>query len=668
MPNVRNSPSLGRPPVEPEVMSGTGTKSGASGAHRVGTYSGPATLPSASSGKGSKEPSQIPAQKGTEPNRPGQGATVGDFEQSDEGDGGEEDESDGSESEAEDRPPVVSSVRRPTGALDKKKRRVTMLVQDFAGDEDGSVAYPRLRFKDGYNNYPSSRRVSALRAEHAVSDTQLMFRNDKDGNPTSTILIYTYEGDDSFYDEDDNVIDIVEDKDKLVESVANHPEAWFTAISKYLDATDSLREDARIFNEREQDHVREIEELREATQACERNHSNLGQRVLDSESTIAKAREMVARLRTERSDARQDNKSKAAKIKEQQQTIALLQEALNEAQRSKKKFKKQVRSDFDPSDDSSSDESANEGEHKIKRESRGAAGAYSKSDTPFAALTPTTADPNAHNPRYPDISDYHGKPSEDLEQWTAAADTKFARSWANFPTEWSKIEYLRDHCKDTAYSVVKLRALRRSENPYHTAEQLINDLELNFGMSNEDRKAAALQKLTSGDCKQKQNEGASEWLARYNLTATEAQLDQATRRFYALQNLNSSYKTSATQNARTGESWSEFCARLRQLEKDIAAAYGNGNTNGYNSKDKKKDGKSDKGGKSSRDNNYHRPKEQFKIIMEKKLCARCLKPGHMPSSPEAPCRDKKMATWDKALEIHIADTDSQQDGGVALKE
>ena len=668
MPNVRNSPSLSRPPVEAEVMSGTGTKSGSSGAHRVGTYSGPATLPSASSGQGSKEPPQIAAHKGTESNRLGQRATVNDFEQSDGEDRVEEDESDDSESEAEGRPPVVSSVRHPTGTLDKKKRRVTMLVQDPAGDEDGSVAYPRLRFQDGHNNYPSSRRVSALRAEYAVSDTQLMFRNDKDGNPTSTIIIYTYEGDDSFYDDDDKVIDIVEDKDKLVESVDNHPEAWFTAISKYIDVTDSLREDAKIFYDREEDYVKEIEELREATQACERNHSDLGQRVLDSESTIAKAREMVSRLRTERSDARRDNKSKTAKIKEQERTIALLQEALNEAQRSKKKSKKHLRSDFDPSDDSSSDDSANEGEHKIKRESRGVAGAYSQSGTPFAAFTPATADPNAHNPRYPDISDYHGKASEDLEQWTAAADTKFTRSWANFPTEWSKIEYLRDHCKDTAYSVVKLRALRRSENPYLTAEQLINDLELNFGMSNEDRKAAALQKLTSGDCKQKQNEGASEWLARYNLTATEAQLDQATRRFYALQNLNSSYKTSATQNARTGESWSEFCARLRQLEKDIAAAYGNGNSNGNNNKDKKKDGKSDKGGKSSRDNNYHRPKEQFKIIMEKKLCARCLKPGHIPSSPEAPCRDKKMATWDKALEIHAADTESQQDGGVALKE
>jgi hypothetical protein len=212
---------------------------------------------------------------------------------------------------------------------------------------------------------------------------------------------------------------------------------------------------------------------------------------------------------------------------------------------------------------------------------------------------------------------------------------------------------------------VKLRALRRSEDPYETAEQLINDLEMNFGMSNEDRKASALQKLTSGSCKQRQNEGASEWLARYNLTATEAQLDQATRRFYALQNLNNDYKSSATQNARTGESWVEFCARLRQLEKDIAAAYGSGQ------KEKGKDGKgtrSDKGGKSSRENNYHRPKEQFTIIMKKKLCARCLKPGHLPSDQNAPCDGKKMTTWDKSLEINAADTDSQQEGGVSLKE
>lgn len=636
-------------------MSSATTDRGRSRAGRVGTYNGPAPL--------QEEEREI--------NRQGQRATVEEFNQSDEGE--EEDdegaESEDSGSEAEEPPIATSALKKPVKSNDEKRRRVTLLVQDPSGDNNGEVVYPRLQFQDGDMTYSSVRRVSAMRAEHAMSKTQLSFRNDGEGNPTSTILFYTNEDDASFYDHDDNVIDIVEDQNQLVKSVANHPEAWFTVISKYIDVAETLMEDSRNAETMRKSQKKELSALRNLIQRCEANHGTLELKMADAESTIEKARNMVARLRAERGEARRDNRSKSAKIKEQEQVIASLQQALNDAQNPQEELKKHARTDFDASDDSSSDEGVNERD-TIKRESPGVGRISKLNGSPFVADTPVTADPNAHNPRYPDISDYHGKPSEDLEQWTAAADTKFARSWANFPTEWSKIEYLRDHCKDTAYSVVKLRALRRSEKPYKTAEELINDLEMNFGMSNEDRKATALQKLTGGDCKQKQNEGASEWLARYNLTATEAQLDDATRRFYALQNLNSNYKTSATQNARTGESWLEFCARLRQLEKDLAAAYGNGTASNSSSSNRRRDGrdKTDKSGKGTRDSGYHRPKEHFKIIQEKKLCARCLKPGHFPFSPNAPCQDKRMTAWDKSLEVNSADTGSQPTGGETLKE
>ena len=636
-------------------MSGTSATPGTSRAGRVGTYNGPA-----------------PLQEEADISRQGQRAAAEDFNRSDEeGDNDSDSESDDSRSEAEDLPIVTSARNGSTKSVDKRRRRVTLLVRDSVGNDDGDVAYPRLRFQDGDEDYSSGRRVSAVRAEHAAGKTQLTFRNDEDGNPTSTILIYTNEDDDSFYDHDDNVIDIVANKEELVTSVAGHPEAWFAAISKYIDAVDTLMEDSGNAKSVQKLQKKEISALRKHTQRCEATHGILESKMADAELTIEKARDTVTRLRAERSDARRENKTKTAKIREQEQTIGLLQDALNESQKSQKLSKKQVRTDFDPSDDSSSDESVHARvETAVKRESPGLVRGSHPLGTPFTTTTSASVDPNAHNPRYPDISDYRGKSSEDLEQWTAAAETKFARSWANFPTEWSKIEYLRDHCKDTAYSVVKLRALRRSENPYETAEQLTKDLEMNFGMSNDDRKATALQKLTNGDLKQKQTEGASEWIARYNLNATEARLDDATRRFYALHNLNNDYKKPATQNARVGESWHEFTARLRQLEKDNAAAYGIGTGNSSSSGSKRRDGrdKNDKSTKGARENSHHRPKEQFKIIREKKLCARCLKPGHFPSSPNAPCQDKKMAAWDKSLELNSADMDGQSADGEALKE
>lgn len=643
MPTLRSLPSRSGPSAEGSTSPNKDASTAPSGNSKVGTYDGPAPISALMSDAQGGQ-----AQGQTRVTRQGQGAIAEEFDQSDEDKESDEDDSDDSEKE-ENRQAQQSVTRKRTAERSGKKKRVTLLLVEPSEDDKGDVAYPRLRLSHGRDSSAFSRRVSCSRAEYAASDLELAFFKDAHGNPTSSIIIYTDVGERFIHEDSDNLLDTVEDKHQLVKSVAKYPDAWFAVINKYTDYREALSEEI-------EERAEETQALQEIRDICEKEHGHMEDRMGEAERTISQARETVARLRTERSDARRDSKAKASQLREQEKVIASLQEALNEAQRPVKKAKKHRMTDFEPSEGSSSDES--EGRREVKRE-------YA---TPASATPGKESEANSHNPRYPDISNYHGKSSEDLEQWTAAADTKFARSWANFPTEWSKIEYLRDHCKDTAYSVVKLRSLRRSENPYQTAEQLINDLEMNFGMSNEDRKAAALQKLTGGDCKQKQNEGASEWLARYNLTATEAQLDQATRRFYALQNLNSSYKTSATQNARTGESWSEFCARLRQLEKDIAAAYGNGSGNGNNNKDKKKDGKSDKGGKTSRDNNYHRPKEQFKIIMEKKLCARCLKPGHIPSSPDAPCRDKKMATWDKSLELHAADTESQQEGGVALKE
>jgi hypothetical protein len=605
--------------------------------------------------------SQARLQEATTSNRQGQRVTAEEFELSDEENEADDldQESDMSHSGTEDHPKTASVDKHHIEGMNNRRRRVTLLVQDPTSDDDAEVLHPRLRLPPEQNPHSTSRRVSAIRAEYAVSDTQLTFRNDADGNPTSTILMYTNVGDESFYEDDSNVIDSVEDKDQLIKSVADHPEAWFTAISKYIDVVDTLMDESRNASAARKAQETEISSLRRMVQLCESNHGTMEMKLADCESTIEKARGTVARLRAERSDARRDNRSKSERIRKQELLIASLQEAANEARAYQKRPEKHARTDFDLSDDSSSNESDKARKPTIKRESLSTPRRHSPIETSVNPFTPSAIDPSSHNPRYPDIGDYHGKPNEDLEQWTAAADTKFARSWANFPTEWSKIEYLRDHCKGTAYSVVKLRALRRSETPYKTVEELISDLEMNFGMSNEDRKAAALQKLVSGDCKQKMNEGASEWLARYNLIATEAQLDQATRRFYALQNLNSHYKGSATQNARIGESWSEFSARLRQLEKDLAAAYGNGKSNINSNGIRKRDGK-----ESSR----YRSKEQFKIISDKKLCVRCLKPGHIMSSPDAPCRNKKDTPWDKSLEVNAVDTRSEHAGNEPLKE
>ena len=60
-----------------------------------------------------------------------------------------------------------------------------------------------------------------------------------------------------------------------------------------------------------------------------------------------------------------------------------------------------------------------------------------------------------------------------------------------FKTEVSKILYIRDHYKNTAYDIIKSRADLDSADPYLTASEIINDLEQNFGDFDKEGKADA---------------------------------------------------------------------------------------------------------------------------------------------------------------------------------
>ena len=50
-------------------------------------------------------------------------------------------------------------------------------------------------------------------------------------------------------------------------------------------------------------------------------------------------------------------------------------------------------------------------------------------------------------------------------------------SWELFETEVSKILYIRDHCKETAYDIIKSRADLNIADPYLTSDEIIIDLE-----------------------------------------------------------------------------------------------------------------------------------------------------------------------------------------------
>ena len=91
------------------------------------------------------------------------------------------------------------------------------------------------------------------------------------------------------------------------------------------------------------------------------------------------------------------------------------------------------------------------------------------------------------------MSNFHGneKDQEEWDSWKNHLKSKFMMSWELFETEVSKILYIRDHCKDTAYDIIKSRVDLDSADPYLTASKMINDLEQNFGDFDKEGKADA---------------------------------------------------------------------------------------------------------------------------------------------------------------------------------
>lgn len=103
----------------------------------------------------------------------------------------------------------------------------------------------------------------------------------------------------------------------------------------------------------------------------------------------------------------------------------------------------------------------------------------SKSQTPFS--TAGTTIEVGKNKKYPDVPLFYGNGDdrEKWEGWRLHLESKFRQSAILYACEQDKIDYIRDHCKDTAYEVIKVKA--NPANAYFAASEMIQDLENMFG-------------------------------------------------------------------------------------------------------------------------------------------------------------------------------------------
>ena len=71
------------------------------------------------------------------------------------------------------------------------------------------------------------------------------------------------------------------------------------------------------------------------------------------------------------------------------------------------------------------------------------------------------------------MPDFHGDLTK-WEAWQLHLDAKFRTSAMLFPTEQSRIDYIQDHCKSTAFVINKARCRLGNENPYTKTHEILD--------------------------------------------------------------------------------------------------------------------------------------------------------------------------------------------------
>ena len=130
----------------------------------------------------------------------------------------------------------------------------------------------------------------------------------------------------------------------------------------------------------------------------------------------------------------------------------------------------------------------------VNRRSTAPSGSHvSRQATPAGTGITSTATTSKSNNKYPDVKDFH-RNEEDRhtwDSWKMHLNSKFMMSWELFETETSKILYIRDHCKETAYDIIKGRANLNNLDHYLLAEEVIFDLKQTFSDFDKEGKADA---------------------------------------------------------------------------------------------------------------------------------------------------------------------------------
>ena len=144
--------------------------------------------------------------------------------------------------------------------------------------------------------------------------------------------------------------------------------------------------------------------------------------------------------------------------------------------------------------------------------------------TSHTQIEPSLSAQQGNNKYYPDVLNFYGDRTQ-WEFWQLYLEAKFRASGLLYSTDQLRIDYIRDHCKSTAFDVIKARCSKLAVHPYVTSEEVLKDLNNMFGEF--DAYETADTRLHDPDFNITSNETFEKFLARYTATVAPLQLRES---------------------------------------------------------------------------------------------------------------------------------------------
>ena len=418
----------------------------------------------------------------------------------------------------------------------------------------------------------------------------------------------------------------VQTAEEFVESASKDPDAWRDGLRRIAENFRVVRDDYRLLLMDNEEAKKEHEETKAKVTAQTKRLKDINKSLLSEQEVSARLRRLRDRWRADAEQLAKQNDDLKERLKKQEGPAAPEEEV------------------------DSDDAHRGEGSRHLSVAPSGLSNpSATRRLTPATNRTqPISNSEEGANKRYPDAPVFHGTHDKDTwEAWAMHVEEKFHQSASLFPSERDKIGYIRDHTKAAAFEVIKTRANMRSENPYQTAEEVIDDLENHFGTYDKIGQAnAKIQDPKFAMGVKNKSETFEEFYTRFTSAVAPLNLSEAMKITYLTQ-----YITTRLQYRLTGlkyKSFRDLVEFLRSLDMDLRIVDSKTRKEEAPKKGANQNRPSSSGNprpSSSRNNTgskvprgYTYPKETADRLFKEGRCFKCLKKGHRSSDADAPCK------------------------------